>query len=133
MLPFFSEQWANPSSPHPFAKQATDATEEARHHVANLIGAQPGEIFFTSCATESNQTILYGASGEIVTSTIEHSSVNKFLKGRDDAFFMPVDSDGLLDLEKLDSILCEKQVGLVSVIPTSIATSFERTAGTDGD
>lgn len=116
MHPFFFGQWANPSSPYPFAREAADSIEKARVQVAMLIGAQPEEILFTSCATESNQTVLYGGAGTIATSTVEHSSINEFLKGRDDVLFIPVDSKGLLDLNKLDSVLSEKQVGLVSVI-----------------
>ncbi len=116
MLPFFCELWGNPSNPYPFAKKAADAIEEARAHIALLIGAQPEEIVFTSCATESNQTILYGTGGEIAASTVEHSSINKFLKRRETAHSIPVDSSGRLDLEALNYILGKLQIKLVSVI-----------------
>jgi cysteine desulfurase len=116
MIPFFCEQWANPSAPYLFAKKAADAIEEARSHVAMLIGAQPNEIAFTSCATESNQTILHGTDGEVVISTVEHSSISEFLKGRNNGHLVPVDAGGRLDLEVLDSILGKRQIKLVSVI-----------------
>ena len=116
MKPFFCEHWANPSSPYLFAKESSDAIEEARQHVAQLIGAQPEEIFFTSCATESNQTILHGTAGKVATSAVEHSSILEFLKNRGDALFIPVNSEGLLDLERLDSDLSKGQVALASFI-----------------
>jgi len=116
MLPFFSEEWANPSTSYPFAKRTSDAIEEARGHVAQLIGAQPKEIVFTSCATESNQTVLSGATGAIAASAVEHSSINDFLKGRNNFHSIPVDSKGRLSLEMLDSILEVEEVALVSVI-----------------
>lgn len=116
MLPFFCEQWANPSAPYPFARKVTNAIEEARSHVAMLIGAHPEEIVFMSCATESNQTILHGVAGEIAISTVEHSSIRDFLRGRNNSHLIPVDSDGRLDLEVLDSVLEKQQITLVSVI-----------------
>jgi len=116
MIPFFCEQWANPSAPYPFAKRVADAIEEARIHVASLIGAQPKEVVFTSCATESNQAILHGTEEKIAISTVEHGSISDFLRERNKVHLIPVDSGGRLDLAVLDSVLGKLQTTLVSVI-----------------
>ncbi|NOU36256.1 MAG: cysteine desulfurase [Kiritimatiellaceae bacterium] len=132
MCPFFCEQWANPSSPYAFAKQASDAIEIARSHVASLIGAKPNEIVFSSCATESNQTVLHGVRGKVATSTVEHSSIIDFLKERDNTCFVPVDGAGRLDLEALDFSLTQQQIELVSVIwannEVGVISPIEQTA-----
>ncbi|MCI5158905.1 MAG: aminotransferase class V-fold PLP-dependent enzyme, partial [Candidatus Electrothrix sp. AUS1_2] len=56
MLPFFSECYGNPSSMHTFGGQVGRVVEEARGRIADLLGAEPGEIVFTSCGTESDST-----------------------------------------------------------------------------
>lgn len=84
MLPYFSERFANPSSEiHRMGRDARQAVEKARSQVANLIGAEPEEIFFTSSATESNNLAILGvvrahpntSRKAIVTLPIEHKSV----------------------------------------------------------
>ena len=99
MLPYLKEEFGNPSSRHyTLAKNAENAINLAREQVANLINAQPEEIIFTSCASESNNFIIKGVSdylknykhkgNHIITSCVEHKSVLnscKFLNG--DIFF----------------------------------------------
>src|ERR1043165_5928800 len=80
MLPFFSEQFGNPASAHQFGKSAANAVNDARRHVAALLGAEPAEIAFTSGATESNNLVILGMGSErgrskIVTTQTEHKSV----------------------------------------------------------
>jgi cysteine desulfurase len=53
MLPYFSENFGNPSEPHEWGQQAKQALEEAREKIAGFLGAKPKELIFTSCATES--------------------------------------------------------------------------------
>ena len=53
MLPYFTEDWGNPSSTYKFGSKLKTAIEAAREQVADLIGAHPMELIFTSCATES--------------------------------------------------------------------------------
>ena len=61
MLPYFSELYGNPSSMHTFGGQLHKKVEEARARVAQLIGADPDEIIFTSCGTESDNTAIMSA------------------------------------------------------------------------
>jgi cysteine desulfurase len=83
MLPYLTEKFGNPSSrQHVFGQEAHAAVEEARGHVARLIGAEPGDIVFTSGATESNNLAVRGAARapgargrHLVTTAIEHPAV----------------------------------------------------------
>ena len=60
MEPYLTEHFGNPSSDHLWGLAAKKAMDEARARVAALIGARPEEIYFTSCATESNSMVLWG-------------------------------------------------------------------------
>jgi len=81
MLPFFTDYWGNPSSMHRFGGQVTPYVDDAREKVAALLGADPSEIVFTSCGTESNNMAIRGAAEamdpqtRIVTSRVEHPAV----------------------------------------------------------
>ena len=83
MLPYIGERFGNPSSlTHFEGREARDAVESARESVARLIGADPGEIVFTSCATESNNLGIKGSAwalqdrgSRLLTSAVEHKSV----------------------------------------------------------
>jgi cysteine sulfinate desulfinase/cysteine desulfurase-like protein len=59
MRPYFCEEWGNPSSAYKFGSKLKGVIETARAQVAELIGAQPREIIFTSCATESNNAAIH--------------------------------------------------------------------------
>lgn len=77
MLPYFTEHYGNPHSTHAFGTVAHMAVETAREQVASLIGARPGEIVFTSCASESINLAIKGVAfgrkgGHIITSGVEH-------------------------------------------------------------
>ena len=82
MLPFLRDQFGNPSSTHLLGRRAAQAVAEARERVAILIGAQPQEVVFTGCATESNNLALLGVARamppgkrHLVVSAVEHPAV----------------------------------------------------------
>jgi len=82
MLPFLRNEYGNASSVHRLGSRARCAVEEARAHVAALLGARPSEIVFTSGGTESNNLAIQGMArasggGAIVTTPIEHASVRE--------------------------------------------------------
>lgn len=77
MMPYFVEHFGNPSSIHSFGRETRIAIEKSRKTIASLLNGRPGEIFFTSCGTESTNTILHAAIRDlgckhIITSPIEH-------------------------------------------------------------
>src|SRR5262245_17443905 len=81
MLPYFTEEFGNASSTtHGYGRKANESVEVARRSVAHLIGASPGEIVFTSGATESINLALRGAlpgdgQGHLITCAVEHEAV----------------------------------------------------------
>src|SRR5438034_150 len=83
MRPYLEKYFANPSSGYRFAAQVRDAIERAREQVAALLGCEPGEIVFTSCGTESNNTAFHSAletrpeCKHVITTAVEHSAVRK--------------------------------------------------------
>src|SRR5436190_17647738 len=79
MRPFLTETFGNPASAHWAGRRARQALEDARERTAALLGADPGEVVFTSGATEANNLAIFGLAGEppgrVLTSRIEHPSV----------------------------------------------------------
>ena len=61
MMPFFTTEWGNPSSSYKFGSKLKKVIETAREQVADLVGAHPLEIIFTSCGTESNNAAIHAA------------------------------------------------------------------------
>ena len=103
------------SSVHGFGRAVRRAVEDAREAVAALVGAAPADVVFTSGGTEANNLALRGAGRErIVVSAVEHESV---LMAGAGAALIPVDSEGVVDLDALDSMLAgEGTPALVSVM-----------------
>jgi cysteine desulfurase len=111
MLPFFAEQYGNPSSTHGFGSAVGDAIKGARKSVQELVGAAfDHEIVFTSGGTESNNTALLsaveaaGERNEIVTTTVEHPAILAVCKHLQDTratkvHLVPVDHAGRLDTD----------------------------------
>mmetsp|Transcript_32349 Transcript_32349/g.71536 ORF Transcript_32349/g.71536 Transcript_32349/m.71536 type:complete len:461 (-) Transcript_32349:7-1389(-) len=127
MLPYMTDQFGNPHSrTHLYGWESEEAVERARKQVADLIGADPKEIIFTSGATESNNLALKGVASfyrekkkHIITTQTEHKCVLdscRYLQQRGfDVTYLPVRSDGLLDLEELRKAVREDTV-MVSVM-----------------
>src|SRR5206468_3217850 len=112
MLPFLSEHWGNASSAYSFGKEVARHLKDARAKVAALVNADPKEIVFTSCGTESNNSAIHSALAlqpqkkHVVTTAVEHSAninYGEFLQKHGyEVTFLPVDADGSLDLHLLD-------------------------------
>jgi cysteine desulfurase len=125
MLPYFTEHWGNPSSTYKFGYKIKSAIETAREQVADLIGAHPMEVIFTSCATESNNAAIHSAlkanpnKRHIITSAVEHSSVLNYCMALEKegyrVAYLPVDRDGLLNLADLEDAITD-ETAIVSVM-----------------
>jgi cysteine desulfurase len=125
MLPFLGEFYGNPSSMHTFGGQVHRQVEEARAKVAALVGAEPGEIIFTGCGSESDNTALMSAaetfSGKkhIITTRVEHPAVLNFAKhlARKGyrVTYVPVDTLGRLDMDFFIKSL-DDNVAVVSIM-----------------
>lgn len=126
ILPWLGENYGNPSGGYRFGKAAKKAINLAREQVADLIGAHPEEIVFTSGGTESSHTALRSAMAlrperkTILTSTVEHSAVYELAKFQRqtgyDVRLNPVDSQGRLDLGQWQQNLANDTVAVVSLI-----------------
>jgi cysteine desulfurase len=125
MQPYLGELCGNPSSMHTFGGQLHRRVEEAREKVAALIGAEPGEIIFTSCGTESDNTAIMSAlesfphKRHVITTRVEHPAILNFCKHLQRkgyrVTFVPVDRDGNLDMKTLyDSV--DDDTAIVSVM-----------------
>jgi cysteine desulfurase len=126
MLPYFTEAFGNPSSIYSYGQEARGAIEEARTKVAELIGARPEEITFTSGGTEANNFALKGVAyaneskgNHIITTAIEHHAVLepcKFLEKRGFTItYLPVDKYGLVDPDDVKKAITAKTI-LISVM-----------------
>jgi len=130
MLPWFTENFANPhSAEHAMGRAAEAAVEQARAEIATLIGAEPREIVLTSGATESNNIAIKGAARHarrvddrrkrVITLVTEHKcvveSVADLAEDGFDPVFLPVRRDGTLDPERLADALSTPTL-LVSVM-----------------
>ena len=116
MLPYFSDEFGNPSSIYPLGQRASDAVAEARAVLANVLGAKPREVFFTSGGSESDNWAIKGAAHanrdkgrHIITSAIEHHAVLHACQALEkDGFevtYLPVDEDGLVRPEDFEAAI----------------------------
>lgn len=112
MTPYFLEVYGNANSQHGFGRDAQKAVDEARDTIASLIGAKPGEIYFTSGGTESDNWALRGAvkankakGNHVIVSKIEHAAMLSTCKELEkegvEVSYIGVDSEGFIDLEEL--------------------------------
>ena len=127
MLPFFTERFGNPhSTAHAYGWDAEEAVERAREDLASLIGASAREIIFTSGATESNNLAIKGAARfhraarpKVVTFATEHKCVLESCRQLEregiQAVFLPVQADGLIDLDLLAETV-DEETAVVSVM-----------------
>ncbi|MDB6121138.1 MAG: cysteine desulfurase NifS [Pedosphaera sp.] len=125
IIPFLRDFWGNPSSAYQFGKQVAKHIEDARAKVAALINADPREVIFTSCGTESNNSAIHSAlvthpgKRHILTTAVEHSANIKFcdylVKRGYEVTFLPVESDGSLDIHLLEKSI-RPDTAIVSVM-----------------
>ncbi|MFD2206164.1 aminotransferase class V-fold PLP-dependent enzyme [Kiloniella antarctica] len=136
MMPFFSESFGNPHSvDHAYGWEAEEVVDKARQQIADVIGADPREIIFTSGATESNNLAIKGLAhflrdnprilgngtsrNRVVTTTVEHKcvleSVNRLEREGFEVLRLPVDDMGLVDLDVLAEAVTEN-TALVSIM-----------------
>jgi len=127
MLPYFTEHFGNAASRnHSFGWEAEQAVEKARKQIAELIGANPKEIIFTSGATESNNLAIKGVAemyaekgNHIITAATEHKAVldtcKKLEKQGFQITYLALREDGLIDLDKLRAAITDKTI-LVSIM-----------------
>ena len=118
MMPYYTHIYGNPhSKSHEYGWESIDAVEEARQRVADLIGADPREIIFTSGATESNNVCIKGVTSfykkkkHVVTAVTEHKCVLDSCRAVEqlgvDVTYLPVQDNGLLDLDQLRAAIRE--------------------------
>lgn len=114
MLPFLSERFANPSGSHRFARDARRAIDEARDSIAERLGVGPGEVVFTGCGTESDNTAIAGSGGVAVCPADEHHAVLHPVEAKGGRI-VGVDAAGHVELDRLADALGD-DVGVVSVM-----------------
>lgn len=126
MLPYFSDQFGNPSSIHSFGQEVEAAVEEARETVAVLMGSSPEEMIFTSGGTESNNLAVKGVAHankqkghHIITTAIEHHAVLEpchFLEQQGfNVTYLPVDQYGLVNPDDVKQAITDQTI-LISVM-----------------
>lgn len=130
MLPFFGELYGNPSSMHAFGGSVAKHVDAAREEVARFLNADPDEIIFTSCATESDNSAIRGTADyfgrdlKVITTAVEHPAVlqpcRRLKALGHEVVELPVDSTGQLDLVQLEAELSKpstsKPATLVSIM-----------------
>jgi cysteine desulfurase len=125
MLPYFSELYGNPSSMHFFGGQVQKKVNEARERTADFLGAEPSEIVFTSCGTESDNAAILGTldsypeKRHLITTRVEHPAVGNVCTylGRKGyrVTELSVDREGRMDLDELRESITD-QTTMVTVM-----------------
>jgi cysteine desulfurase len=127
MMPFYTNQFGNPhSKTHALGWESEEAVEKAREHIAELIGADPKEIIFTSGATESNNMALKGVAhfygskkNHVITTQTEHKCVlDSCRKLQDEGFevtYLPVNENGLVSVKDVEEAL-RPETAVVSIM-----------------
>jgi cysteine desulfurase len=130
MQPFFTKQFGNPSSIYKIGREAQEYLTQAREQIADILGAKPNEIIFTSGASESNNLAIKGVfesatknlsvKPHIITSSIEHHSVLDVFKYLEENYeaqvtYLPVSKEGLIDPEEVSKSIKDNTV-LISIM-----------------
>ncbi len=129
MLPWLQDRFGNPSGAHRVARDARAAVDGARDRVAALVGTEPSGVVFTSGGTESDNLaiggVLRATPGAVVTGAAEHHAVLRAAEGfGSDVRHVPLDADGVVDLDRLEAVLDENvRVVSVMLVNNEIGTS----------
>ncbi len=127
MLPYWKEQYGNPSTLYRLGRESKIAMEKARSQVAQVVGAREEEIFFTGSGTESDNMalkgVLYGPAAKgkkgLITTKVEHHAILHTAQALEkegfQVTFLDVDSQGLVDLEQLEQAI-GPDTALVSIM-----------------
>ncbi len=126
MEPYYNRRYGNASTPYEFGQMSREAVDQARETIAGTLGVLPGEIYFTSGGTESDNWALkatmeaYGSLGRhLITTKIEHHAIGntcEYLKKRGfEVTELPVDRDGRISMEQLEYAIRPDTV-LISVM-----------------
>ena len=126
MQPYFCEIFGNPMSVHSFGRESRKAVENARRQVATALGAQPNEIYFTGCGTESDNWAVRGAAyanlkkgRHIITTQIEHHAIlhtcEQLEKEGFEVTYLPVDEFGIVRMDALTKAI-RPDTTLISVM-----------------
>jgi len=126
MLPYFCEQFGNPSSVHWAGRMVGGAIDKARQQVADLLHCSPAEVIFLSCGSEGDNYAIKGTAdalkdkgNHIITTAVEHPAVLETCQALEkDGFevtYLGVDQDGSLDLKELEAAITDKTI-LISVM-----------------
>ena len=125
MRPYLTDYYGNPSSIYKFGGQIATPIKKAREQVASLLGAEPEEIIFTSCGTESDSAAIYSALNvcpkkkKIVMSKVEHPAIlnlGKFFNEKGYLVsYVPVDKNGRIDMQRLEEMI-DDNTAVVSIM-----------------
>jgi len=127
MLPYFDKKYGNASSLHTLGRQARQAMEDSRQTVADVLGAAPKEIIFTSCGSESDNLAIRGVAlasrgkgNHIITSAIEHHAVIHTCEQLEKEFgfrvtYLPVDERSCVNPDDVDRAITDETV-LISIM-----------------
>ncbi len=127
MLPYFSEKHGNPSSIYALGREAHQAMDNARQTVADILGAGPREIIFTSCGSESDNLAIRGVAfarrekgNHIITSSIEHYAIDRTCKQLEkklgfEVTYLPVDKYGHVSPDDVGRAITDKTI-LISIM-----------------
>lgn len=147
MMPYLTESYGNAGTLYELGRRSADAVAVARKQVADMIGASPEQIIFTSGGSEANNFVFAGLSDyllsvgktRIVTSQIEHDSVLKAaskmcIKDRFDVSFVAPSPNGRVENnDTLRSLVSDKHTGLVSIMHTNNETGISNPVGAIGE
>lgn len=123
MLPFYRDQFGNPSSVHWAGRMVSGAVEKAREQVATLLNCSPAEVVFVSCGSEGDNFAIKGTAealkdkgNHIITTSVEHPAVLETCEYLEkhgyEVTYLKVDRDGMLDLTELEAAITEKTIML---------------------
>ncbi len=133
MLPYLTDNYGNADSPHAHGRKAMGAVDNARDTLAELLGAKPNEVYFTSGGTESDNWALIGGAyamkeqgrDHVIVSAIEHHAVlaaaEKLQKEGFSVSYLPVNGQGRVETNTLQEIISER-TGIVAVMAVNNET-----------